>query len=375
MARMTTARKLLLGLLGGGGTAITYLFRDEFTTDLTAGNVNGTAAEPGPGTRSVVDSGSYMTITSSQLYTTNHAGAFTDPRFYVNDGQARVCGKALFFQVKTDIASIGGWFSDTLGATGKSVLSLYQLNGTTAQSFPGGDTADATTVNTVYSVACILRGTGGYIVVKGGSQYPTWTLIWPHLLGTTTPLYPLFSGNGGGAIWRDNIGVTQLPAPFNTDDGIATQTMNPASVNDTITHEANAILHGVWAAVTGEVWELSVRRTDDDNRWIVRCTQADSTIKLIEMNAGGETERSSAAQTWTNGTSYRVVVRMVGNTIKTLVAVVSTSSPSSKNSYTSATFNNTATQAKTNKALSVFASYPRTLSGGAVTVLDAVNFL
>jgi hypothetical protein len=36
MMRNRTARKLLLGILGGSSTGITYLYRDEFTTDEAA---------------------------------------------------------------------------------------------------------------------------------------------------------------------------------------------------------------------------------------------------------------------------------------------------------------------------------------------------
>jgi len=38
-----------------GGAGIAYLLRDEFHTDRAAGSVNGTPAEPGPGTRTAVE--------------------------------------------------------------------------------------------------------------------------------------------------------------------------------------------------------------------------------------------------------------------------------------------------------------------------------
>lgn len=135
-------------------------------------------------------------------------------------------------------------------------------------------------------------------------------------------------------------------------------------MDETTTSEANALIEQTWTAVTDETWELSTRRTDDDNRWIVRCDQAGSTIKLIERNAGVETERSSAAQTWTNGTQYRLVVVQDGDAIRTYVANVA------KNSYTSASFNNTATGVETDKAGSNLVTYPRTLSGAALAELQ-----
>ena len=46
---------------------VSYLLRDEFTSALAAGSVNGTAAEPGPGTRAVTDANSKLSITGGAL--------------------------------------------------------------------------------------------------------------------------------------------------------------------------------------------------------------------------------------------------------------------------------------------------------------------
>ena len=278
------------------------------------------------------------------------------------------------FKTKATVSTIGGWFSDTLGGTAKSILSVYQANATSMRSFPGGDIANGATNTVEYSYACILRSVGGFVFVKGGAQYPEWTLLWAVHASTTTPLYALWTSNGDGNIWRDDFGILELPAPFDADYGIATQQVTSAGVGTTITHQANAIIYAAWTAVTGQTWELDVRRTDDDNRWIVRCSQSDGTIKLIERDAGTETERSSAAQTWTNGTNYAVTVHVVGNNISTHVGSVTNASPIVKNTYATATFNNTATIAKTDRALNLFASYPRTLTGEAAQVLDRANF-
>ena len=115
-----------------------------------------------------------------------------------------------------------------------------------------------------------------------------------------------------------------------------------------------------WAAVTGQVLELSTRQTDTDNRWIIRCDQAGSTIKIIERNAGTETERATAAQTFTNGVSYRVSISQFGNTISTSVDV------SAKASYASAAFNNTATIVTTNRAGTNLVTWPYVMSGAAL---------
>jgi hypothetical protein len=119
---------------------------------------------------------------------------------------------------------------------------------------------------------------------------------------------------------------------------------------------ANGLVEATWTAATGATYELDVRRTDNDNRWIIRCDQGGSTIKLIERNGGGETERSSAAQTWTNLTAYRIVAVCDTQSIKTVVGVTA------KNSYALASFNATATGVKTSHAVADLVSWPRTIS-------------
>ena len=59
MSPMNVAKKMMLLKLGGAGSggaapAITYLLRDEFTTDESAPATSPMAAEPGPGTSTLV---------------------------------------------------------------------------------------------------------------------------------------------------------------------------------------------------------------------------------------------------------------------------------------------------------------------------------
>lgn len=95
-------RRALLLLHPAGG--IGYLLRDEFTTALAAGSINGTAAEPGPGTRSVQDTGSHLSISSGALRTDGNGVGWGDPRIvYADVPIARADGVALF----ADIAKAG----------------------------------------------------------------------------------------------------------------------------------------------------------------------------------------------------------------------------------------------------------------------------
>lgn len=56
---MRKSAGLLLAMRRGGKP---YLLRDEFTDTLAAGSVDGTPAVPGPGTRSVTDTGNNISV-------------------------------------------------------------------------------------------------------------------------------------------------------------------------------------------------------------------------------------------------------------------------------------------------------------------------
>ncbi len=103
------------------------------------------------------------------------------------------------------------------------------------------------------------------------------------------------------------IGVTtRLPSNFRDRFGIVTSRKPTTVDNDTATSKADAQIYHTITAQTGITQELIVRQTDDNNCWIIRMDQANSTIKIIEKSSGTETERASTSHTWTSGTTYRV---------------------------------------------------------------------
>jgi hypothetical protein len=214
-------------------------------------------------------------------------------------------------------------------------------------------------------IYALVQRTNGIMVVGyvGGS----WLLLYPYTGGSESLLYPGLLHFGNTTNVLSTLRITDLPAPWTDDYGIATQRIASPTAGATATAEANAIIEFTWPAATGETLDFDVRRTDDDNRWIIRGSQGGSTIKLIERVAGVETERASAAQTWTNGTSYRIVAILDGNTIRTYVANVA------KSTYSSASFNNTATGVKVSHAGTDLVCWPRTLSGAALAALEAVS--
>ena len=370
-------RNVLAGAFPSAGAALTYLLRDDFITAASAPLTSPRTCEPGPGTFTITDSGNYLSITGGELVGTNRITAYVEPRA-VGGAITRAAG--LCFRndqggVSNNSPTTG--LAKASNPTLVSNLEYYFLRtNATTPTFRANGGSESTTLAAIgftygsgmYPTYFILRSTGVFLVVYDGTNY---RLLWVHSTQNTATLYPFlgcpFSGSSTTKI--DNARVAQLGDPWNSDNGIATGFTASPSSGASLTTEVDCLVEATWTASTGVTAELDVRRTDANNRWIVRCDQAGGTIKLIERNAGVETERASAAQTWTNGTAYRIVAICRGNTIATFVA------GTSKNTYASATFNNTATGAMITASagtLANFAAWPGTLSGTALSTLQAI---
>lgn len=317
-----------------------YVLKDEFTTTEAAPIASPRTCEPGPGTLTKTDASNVLSISGGLL---SWAGGGTAT--IASASQTRATGLALMVYVTTPGGGTRYCLLGTQLAVGQTI-GYWDTGSTISQINPNSKT-----------LYVIMRSAGAFVIVDNKLAYVDYT-------GTGNSVASL---NSNALMTTAFFRIAKLPAPFASDYGIATgYTASPAS-GATLTHTADGLMGVTWTAATGATLELDVRMTDADNRWIVRCDQAGSTIKLIERNAGVETERSSAAQTWTNGTSYRINVTCTGNSIYTFVA------NTSKNSYTSASFNNTATTARITPsagAIANFATFPETLSGSALTVLQ-----
>jgi len=361
---MNRRRKMMLL----SGESIVYLFRDEFTTGESAPLTTPRACEPGPGTLTIVDTGNKLSIASGRLIRTAAGGtAWTDPRVY-GGAQTRAAGLAFSLSLNgvTNYGDMFGWRIATTGGAANIIGAL--ASGTDFYAWIGpasGQILCGAIAAGEHKICSILRASGSFIVMDGN-------LIYVNVTSTATPVYPSWqiSDVGVRTTSLDYMCVRQLPAPWNSDYGVATGYVASPSSGEELTHEADCSAFVYWTAATGAVLEFDVRRTDADNRWVVRCDQSGSTIKLIERNAGTETERSSAAQTFTDGAVYVIQVMPRGTTIRT--AVISAAAGANKNAYTSATFNQTATLAKvavTGGTLANFVTWPYTLSGSALSVL------
>lgn len=339
---------------------------DEFTTDESAPLASPRTMEPGPGTLTLTQTDGEFSISSSELNFPAQSTATYGDQQAVGDSQSRIAGRAFLVSALTfdtadsdDEFTIGWWQSDTSLEPGQSAkiehfFWFYRSAALYARSSTAGSSQGTYAASTAYDIAVVLRGTGAFFLRRVGSS-GDYTLFWVDNVNTTATVYPAIS-NFTQAGTLDDFRVKDLRGAWESDYGIATNHVATTSADETTTMEANAIVEHTITAATDVTQELMVRRTDDNNTWIVRMDQTNSTIKLIEKNSGTETERSSASQTWTDSTDYRVVVICDGNDIDTYV------DGTAKNSYASASFNSSATGVKVSHVGANLAAWPRAIA-------------
>lgn len=340
--------------------AWTYLLGPFFkaATPDAAAPLSATYREAGAvGALTVTDTTNKLSVSAGNLAVADGTTAWNTTGVY-GAGCTRTPGRSILARLTpADTLSYSqiGWL--TSAAIGQLYGAYFDYSAKLHPAYAGvgvATTAATYTSATAYDIAVVLRASGFVMLVRGGS-YTTWTIVWIDNARTDATVYPGVAVYSGARTIA-NLRVVDLGGAWASDYGICTDRKATSAATDTITHTANCLVEHTITAATGVTQELWVRRTDASNGWIVRMDQAGSTIKLIELVAGVETERASTAQTWTNATQYRVVVVCDGTTITPYVANVA------KTGYASATTNQSATTAYVDTAGVDLVSWPRTVS-------------
>lgn len=364
---------------GGGAPAVTYLHLDRFLTDDAAPVTSPRAGEPGPGALAFTDANGVLSVADDSLVI-NGTPAGNSDGFISTSSQVRAAGLALFMHQKSaTVSGVGAGngrfgFVSSNAVDGTEALSLapaaagrefyfaYNGGGAAGPLFLYDPEASLNSVD----MGLVCRGTGALFLLRVPGR--AWEIGYVAHAGTASPLWPRhrLSANAYDCK-RTNIALVQLPAPFDDDWGLVTQRTASASANAMSTCNADCLLEATRTLVAADVWELSFRRGDDDNRMFAEVNEANNTLKLFERNGGVNTERATASVTFNAGSQYRVVV----TAMKTRVDVYA--NDSKWLSYTSATFNQTtggANAAKTSHAATEFNAWPKALSGTALSVLE-----
>lgn len=337
----------LVGALQHAGQKVVYLLRDVFATDDPAPITAPRTCEPGPGTLTVVDTASRFSVDNHKLY----VGAGTTALSLTSGGIARANARGLFFDtIQSSSSSTGikvGW---TDGAGDIKYCSLNLLNSrVNGGMFINSLFQDLYDPQNVQRYFVVLRTAGAFV---GGYIEGQPKLFYVETIqAQANPQVKIENYNAQDFnTLLDNLTVYDELSELDTDWGVATsRTALPAS-GQTGTMTVDGQVDFTWTPAGGEIVDLQVRRTDDDNCWIVRCNQAGSRIYLYEKIAGVETERGAVggvAQTWTVGTARKITVLAEGAGLRVYTIVVAAGTGGGQVlKYTSATFNQAATGIK-----------------------------
>ena len=218
MAGIYSVRDGIIGVqsaLGGRGGGLCYLLRDEFTTDRAAGAVDGTAAEPGPGTRTVVDTSSIISISGGEAVFNGSASA-NDGLYY---GPYTRQGGTIALWSMPDRTTVGN--SVRMGLSDSSVAGsgidcgFDWATSTRVRIKSGVAVVDASLpVGAATKFAAAARATGGMLFVNISGN---WTLVYVYPSGTGVLYWKTFLASAPVNFTVDSVRIPDalwLPTPL-----------------------------------------------------------------------------------------------------------------------------------------------------------------
>lgn len=336
---------------GNGNTAATqfsftssaFVLADEFTDTVASGAVNGTTATPTGQTRTVTDTavGGKLSVGSGKA-TSSGAKAFGDPLLVYASSFARLAGKVLFgtLTIKSVAGQemLFGWSSSSAGTA--ATHKFYQASGTNLQYFNGAvRTVGALTLGGIYQVALVLRATGCFLFVKGGTQYPNWTLVWNDKASSSaTPLYAAWEDWTGDSSSFDKLriptnAVTVTPLAsdaFTRTDGSLGNTGGGGSEESGGSGLAWTAQLGTWGIATNKAASSALDGTANISVATVNAGNANVFIEAVATRSAGTsgiiaryTNSSNYIKCVHNGTNLQVI-EVVNGTPNTLINAAAT---------------------------------------------------
>lgn len=353
---------------------ITFLFRDDFITPESAPLTSPRTAEPGPGNSVILDTNNTLDISGGEIVPNSATTAAGDPRIVENVLYSQLAGMALYGGSFRNYSIFGsshysvqiGWafsVSPNYGLiTGFLLLSggdlrvkMYGVN-----PFNAGSYSD----DVPFDAFFIARSTGMFFVKDD-------SLIWVDN-NFSTAMYPAVIASQGGfaPFGLSTFRTHQLPAPWDTDYGIATERLAGArTAGDTFTHEADCLIEFELTLVpSGLTVDVFFRIQDASNYWRIRIPSTGN-LTLAEIVAGVPTNRATASGVLSGG--ERIVIVCEDEIIKAYYDNISTWTYSSAANFKTETNGELETEG-TGGSVSDIISWPRTLSGNAKDALDAV---
>lgn len=289
---------------------LVYLLYDKFNTDQAAPLGSTRLCEPGPGTRTVTDGGNRIsTSNGAAVWTGGDANSYFSTQISYDD-QPRAGGRAMILQIAVTNAGLmrAGWRRPDNTAS----LSGPWISNYTVYSITSGNPVGMTLVaGTAYEFATVLRsGSLGSLLLIRGGDWPSWTLAYVDAGVVFTAVTP-WIGSYSAALSAKNVRVLDLPAPWNTDYGIATSRLVSPNMGATATHTPDALIEWTFT-YNGTTCSTYIREVDANNRWELNA-DASGNLNFISDVAGTRTWRAGANGVFTSGQTYRLVIALNGN--------------------------------------------------------------
>lgn len=351
--------------------AIEYLLQDEFTTPDDAPITSPRTAEPGPGTLYVNDTGSDLSMGGGEVQSTGGTD-WNNPSLSYDSGLSRAAGIFVYADipnrgtVRQSISIVPtkggrptGTQSDSLHFMSNNKVYIYESSSATIID-------DGDYNNTSFELGIVVRSVGAFFVMKGG-PYTAWTLVWITAQYSQATIYPQLGLLDNG-VSANSFRVAQLPTPWDTDNGIATDSIASPIATDTFTHEADCLIEFTVDTLpsAGNYIVIYFRIQDANNKWYILIDNG--SLRFYEIVSGSPTLRGEALSVLSNG--VRIVAICDDETITFYYNNTQAFSYASAVNFKTET-DGEISQLAGGAVISNLITWPRTLSGDALTALEA----
>ncbi len=234
--------------------ATRYLLEDTFTQSLPAGSVNGTRSDSGH-LRTVVDTGANLSIAGGVLLLSG-GGAVKSLGYAWTTATGQILLASLY--LTPDLGGpIVGWNQNLTTGIAGALLKFANYSQelqfrTSSLNLSLGTWTSAV----VYKAAIARRSVGAQILVRGGTQYPSWTLLWVDAVETSCSVpYTRTDQTSGTVTHIQYMRIPPqlwLPAPL-VSEGMS-GTNGTALSARTSDGQGHAEVTGVGSGGTGGTW-------------------------------------------------------------------------------------------------------------------------
>lgn len=227
-----------------------YVLYDDYITNRVAGAVDGTAAEPGPGTRLVTDVESGVYLSDGRAYFAPLAVPIDgEPALRYNTPIGRAAGRILGWTAKPTVNTGEefriGWSSSLSGAASNAfrfmpaALRINVVSGAESLS-TDSYTADA------QNISIVLRKIGAFFFRKLGGD---WILIYPGETDTEGTLFPVVTNYSANFIASG----LKIPSGLWLPEPLVSDGFGAAGTTDGLGHR-EGIVGGLGAGGDGLTW-------------------------------------------------------------------------------------------------------------------------